>query len=66
MSGISKLSGVVNEVNDSWASLKSVIDKHPKETFRFICTKEKGWCMEINLDLLGLPKETTMSSLYKG
>lgn len=65
MSGESKLSSVVDEINDSWSSLKSSIDKHPKETFKFMFIEGKGWCIEINFDLLGLPKETTMSSLYK-
>ena len=60
-----KLHKYYDEISDSFNKLKSVIDKHPKETFRFFNDDKKGWSIEINIDLLGLPKETTMNSLYK-
>ena len=61
---IDNLDKYFDEISDSFEKLKSVIDKHPKETFRFFNKEGQGWVIEINVDLLGLPKETTMNSLY--
>tara|TARA_R110000868_G_C10811179_1_gene757858 strand:- start:363 stop:587 length:225 start_codon:yes stop_codon:yes gene_type:complete len=55
----------MDEFNPCWEKLKSLLDKQPKETVKFFNSDEHGWSTEINLDLLGLPKETTKSSLYK-
>lgn len=55
----------LDEISPLWENFKSVITKHPKDTFKFIQSDKGEWLLEINFDLLGLPKETTMSSLYK-
>ena len=60
-----KLHKYFDEINDSFEKLKSVIDKHPKETFRFYNRDGQGWVIEIDVNLLGLPMETTKDSLYK-
>lgn len=55
----------LDDIVPCWETLQKIINKHPKYTFKFFETDKNGWILEINSDLLGLPKETTMSSLYK-